>query len=462
METVRLRSSPWARYGPPALIGTVYLALALCYSLMTKAWEANDELDHATYVEYIVRHGSLPLIGAANGHESHQPPLYYLLVAGWQKLLGIPAFTPSAVTNPRLAAQSAASNRFLELLHNYTPLQHQHAVYLHELRLVSVLCGLATVLLSYGCGRAVFAHRGAAVAVALSVALWPKQLVVDAAVTNDSLVITLCTAGMYIFLLSEQARRKGQWRRRRWLMVGLGAALGLAAITKYNSGPLAVLLLLLSALPARERPKALLDSARALAALAATSLWWFVRNEVVYGQFLATRATMAYLRAWLPPLVVPVTSANFVGRFFVFVPENLYRSTWYDGGWNQFVLPGWMNAALWAFAALSLALGALALVGVRPGGKPSLRAGPLSMVGVAGSVVAAIVAVLIIADSTTQAEGRVAFVGLAGFVVLLVAGVEFGRSNKPWLRAAPFAWPAVLLAANAYVFYEYLVPLRGL
>ena len=74
------------------LISGVYLALALPYSLLTRAWEANDELDHATYIEYIVRHGGLPRISALNGHESHQPPLYYLLAAGWQKLLGIPAF----------------------------------------------------------------------------------------------------------------------------------------------------------------------------------------------------------------------------------------------------------------------------------------------------------------------------------------------------------------------------------
>jgi hypothetical protein len=56
----------------------------------------------------------------------------------------------------------------------------------------------------------------------------------------------------------------------------------------------------------------------------------------------------------------------------------------------------------------------------------------------------------------------VAFVGLVGFALLLVLGTDFGRHRGPWLRAAVFTWPVALLGVNAYVFCEYLVPLRGL
>ncbi len=328
------------------LLSGVYLALALPYSLLTRAWEANDELDHATYIEYIVRHGALPRISGLNGHESHQPPLYYLLAAAWQKLLRIPAFTPSAVPNPDVAAQSNAGRRFLELLHDYTPAQHQDAVYLHELRLLSVLLGLATVLLSYGCARLVFARREAALSAGLLVALLPKQLVVDSVVSNDSLVITLCALALFIYLLSEKARQENDRRRRRWLMLALGITLGLAATTKLNSLPLAALLLCLSAVPGLQRRGLLADSALAVAGALAASLWWFVRNKVLYGQFLASRATLAYLKAWLPPLVVPVSWTN-TSRFLHFVPSQLFRSVWYDGGWNQFDLPKWMNFFLW-------------------------------------------------------------------------------------------------------------------
>jgi 4-amino-4-deoxy-L-arabinose transferase-like glycosyltransferase len=445
----------------PLLLSGVYLALALPYSLLTRAWEANDELDHATYIEYVVRHGALPRISALNGHESHQPPLYYLLTAAWQKVLGIPAFTPSGVPNPDVAAESNAGRRFLELLHNYTPAQHQDAVYLHELRLLSVLLGLATVLLSYGCARLVFARAEAALSVGLLVALLPKQLVVDSVVTNDTLVITLCALALFIFLLSEKARRESQEPRRRWLMVGLGITLGLAAITKLNSLPLAGLLLCLTAVPALRRWRLLADSVLAVAGALAASLWWFVLNKALYGQFLASRATLAYLKAWLPPLVVPVSWTN-TGRFLHFVPSQLFRSVWYDGGWNQFDLPRWMNVLLWFLAALSMISAAVMLRAKRWRGALRPSVSGLALWGIAGALLAGIAAVLIIAQTTTQAEGRVGFVGLVGFAILLVLGTAPGTTQNRLARAAVFAWPAALVAVNIYVFSNYLVPLGGL
>ena len=462
----------WRRPGcvVPLFLSAVYLAAALPYSLLTRAWEANDELDHTRYIEYIVAHGALPRISVANGHESHQPPLYYLMAAGWQKLLGVPAFTPSATANPRIAAEDG-TGRFLELLHNYTPVQHRDAVYLHEIRLLSVLFGLATVLVAYGCARMLLTRASAALATGLVVALFPKQLVVDSVVTNDSLVITLCALALFLFLQSEKARREGGSRRRAWLVLAMGTALGLAAITKYNSLPVAGLLLVLTAIPAVRQTKAgagrglvgrgLVAPGLAGTGFLATSLWWFIRNKVLYGQFLASRASLAYLRAWLAPLVVPVPWTN-THRFLHFVPAQLFRSTWYDGGWNQFALPKWMSAGLWALAAVSIVSAGAAFRRRATSGSFSPWVSGPALWATVGSVLAGIAAVLIIAKTTTQAEGRVAFVGLVGFALLLVVGTDAGRARGSLARAAVFAWPAMLLGVNVYVAYSYLVPFRGL
>ena len=202
----------WARgnWSAVLLLTAVYLVAALPYSLLTRAWEPNDEIDHALYVEYIISHGSLPRIGLVNGVESHQPPLYYLLVAGWQELLRIPAFVPAPTPNPDAPA-SGRPGRYLIFSDRYTALQHQDAVYLHELRLVSVLLGLATVLLSYGCARLVLSRPLAALSAGLLVALLPKQLVVDSTLTNDAPVITLSALALFIFLLSERLADKVGW-----------------------------------------------------------------------------------------------------------------------------------------------------------------------------------------------------------------------------------------------------------
>ncbi len=86
----------------------------------------------------------------------------------------------------------------------------------------------------------------------------------------------------------------------------------------------------------------------------------------------------------------------------------------------------------------------------------------LALCGIAGAVLAGIAAVLIIAQTTTQAEGRVAFVGLVGFAILLVLGTAPGATRSRLAQGLVFAWPAILVAVNIYVFSNYLVPLGGL
>ena len=274
-------------------------------------------------------------------------------------------------------------------------------------------------------------------------------------------VIALSVLALFLFLWAEKARQRGLTARRSWLVLGSGVALGLAAITKYNSLPLAFLLLLLSALPGVRRPKLLLDTLLAAGGFLGVSAWWFARNRILYGQLLASRATLAYLKAWLPPLVRPVSWTN-VQRFFHFVPSHLFESVWYDGGWNQFILPTWMNATLWVGAAVSTisTVVTLALRRKRTSVLPS--ASTLAISAALGSVLAGLAAVVIVAQTTAQAEGRVGFVALAGFAVMLVLGTELGHRRQGWAAMLVFAWPSALLAVNIYVVANVLVPYRGL
>lgn len=448
------------------LLSIVYLAVALPYCLLTPAWEPNDELYHAMYVEHIVAHGPFPRIGLANGIESHQPPLYYLMAAAWQWLLHIPAFVPSASPVPG-APPRLAPGPFLTYSHHYTPVQHLNAIYVHELRLLSLCLGLVTVLVAYGCARLVFVRARSALAAGLTVALLPKQLVVDTALTNDSLVITLSALAFFLFLLAERARRQSRPGRRRWLMGGLGVALGLAALAKFNSLPLAAALLALAAFPAlapgprRWRTGLVVDSLISVAGFLAVAAWWFIRNHHLYGDFLASRATEAYLRRFGYGLVAPVPWDS-AARFLHFVPSHLYHSLWYDGSGNQWLLPNWMNNVLWALAAFS-GLSALVAALARRRRLATLQpVGPLSASALVACVLAGLAAVVIIAKTTTQAEGRIAFVGLGAFAIILVLGTDFAPGRTTLARVGVFSWPVVLALVNVYVFVTYIIPFSAL
>lgn len=448
-----------------ALLTGIYVTFSVTYSVLTPAWEPNDELDHALYVEHIVAHGTLPRIALANGIESHQPPLYYLLVAAWQKLLGIPAFTPSASPVPG-APPRLAPGRFYTYSHQYTALQHRNAYFLHELRAVSVVLGLVTVLASYGCARMVLRRPRSALCAGLTVALWPKQLVVDSALTNDSLVICLCSLALLLFLASESARRRGDDRQRRWALAGLGAVLGLAALAKFNSLPLAVVLLVLSAWPVvrpgKGRRSALtLDVVIALLLAGALASWWFVRNRELYGQFLASRASEDYLKQFGYGLISPVAWTN-TGRLLHFVPSHLYHSFWYDGSGNQWLLPNWMNNALWVLAGLSALSVVAALVRRNRASPPWQPIGILAGASLALAIVAGLAAVVIIAQTTTQAEGRIALVAISSFATVLVMGTDLGAVRGRSASLAVGLWPAVMFAVNVYVIATYVVPMRAL
>src|SRR6266542_118437 len=65
------------------VILTVHAVLTIIYSLTTPLWDSFDEPGHYSYARYIAIHHALPPLGAqlSETNESHQPPLYYILVA---------------------------------------------------------------------------------------------------------------------------------------------------------------------------------------------------------------------------------------------------------------------------------------------------------------------------------------------------------------------------------------------
>jgi Dolichyl-phosphate-mannose-protein mannosyltransferase len=457
-ERVR-RTFPTTRWSLIILV-LVYIPMALTYSFLTRAYEADDEPAHVKYIEYIVGNDALPRIAVANGLESHQPPLYYALEAGWQRLLGIPAFTP-VVTGAKITNLDFDS---LFYSHDYTPTEHANAVHVHELRILSVVFGLGTVLLTYAAAKVIGMREWWALACGLFPALWPKALVAASTVTNDALVTPLCALALVLFLLSERAAMQGRLGHRRLDLAAMGAALGAAAITKFDSLPIAAVLLglaLVSSLTEMRRTNAraavslLFDVVLAVIAFLGVSGWWFVRNHHLYGQFLATNASEQYLKAFL---LRPIPwSSNLL---FSAYPKTALYFSW----WNQpdLMLPSWLNHALAVPAVLCLLLGAWAVVRHRRW--VSERLGTVAAISLLGCVVAGLLAMLIILKDTSLADVRDAFGALAAIAILLTVGsvrILTRASSRLEMVGVAF-WPVVLFALDLYVLIRFLIPLGGL
>src|SRR5204862_6742866 len=146
MPTIKARIEIWRERGlvkAGLAVCAMYLAFASAFTLLTPAWENNDERDHVKYIEYVDEHGTPPRIVLENGIESHQPPLYYYLEAGWQRLLGLGTFAvDSPPPSPTLFSPTGPP---WALSHAYTPRQPSQAVGVPDLRLVSLLVRLAAL-----------------------------------------------------------------------------------------------------------------------------------------------------------------------------------------------------------------------------------------------------------------------------------------------------------------------------
>ena len=428
-----------------------YVLITVAYGRLVPAFEANDEIDHVANIEFILQERRLYPLRVENWHETHQPPLYYVLGAVWQRLLGIPAFKPVAPT--RTTGSMSAPTLQLAYVHStYTEEQRTAAVAVYKLRLFSTLCGLGTVLFTYAAAFGLTQRAELAAASAGFVAFLPKFTVISAAVSNDSLVVMLCSLGLALALLHRSAT--GRPLLRAAVSFALGLAGGAALITKLNSLPvfcfLLASLLILPGYSIGERARSL---GLSLAGWLASSGWWLAQNFASGKGLLGQKGVNSWLNEQLPGLIARVSWTD-QERFLNYLPSQLFQSIWYNGGWNQFILPFAINlvfslvAALCCFAALTALLR----------GGAFIRKRDPNILLLMGCCLMALAAVYIIGRTTTQGEGRVAYPGLSAFAILAVLGGAelFSPANRARMSLA--IWPILLLALNGYVFLRFVIP----
>jgi len=339
-------------------IPLVFLALGLVYGLVIPPFENLDEIEHFGVIRYIADTGRLPVHGtpaAKTYHyrqEASQPPLYYLLSAGWVRLLGLRADDAEAYLrfNPRVACGPGAAflydNRAI-LYHNphLDRFPWSGALrMLHLLRFWSTLPQVLTVVGTYALARRALPGRPAIHLLATAiVAFNPQFLFVASGVNNDNLVIPLATWSLYLVLCLWQ---EGLSVRRAF---GLGFLIGLAGLSKLSGWlllPLALGVILLRALRPLRREHdcssskighwvighwSLVIGHSLLVILPALALsgWWFWRNWRLYGDPTAL-APMLQLVGLRESPIYPWSGAGLMFRsFWGQIPCSFYPAGFY-------------------------------------------------------------------------------------------------------------------------------------
>ena len=409
----------------------VFVILETIIAIKTPAYESADEPGHVQNIQTLLQghwYGMKlpcqlnPHIGLlqCSGDEAQQAPLYYILFAGWQWLIGKPALPPfnhfHVVINPAFFLGSSG----IFLHHPQAQLD-----FLLWLRLPNIGLGVLTIITIFFSIRLITMDRWTPLVAASFVAFLPRMMFLWPFVTNDNLVNLGGAVFLYLclrFILKPRLQGIGL----------IGVVMGMLVITKTSTLPLVIVVIGLALLGTtwKRRFEFL---AVGLGGALLVSGWYLVQNMVRYGDPLARRATAHYLTVLGAP-GAPSGQLHGIPEFlkfvFVQVPQRFNNTFWYLSGWNQFHWTWWVN--------LLFTCGLIAsLVGLI--GRHVDRKILLTLISIWIAAALCVWGVALQAYNVPTAGGwqaRYAFVGIGALAGLVSLGVERWKTSLRFLLPA--------------------------
>ena len=326
----------------------MYAILAVAYSWSVPAWEAPDEIAHFKFIKQLRQTSQLPVQTLGQLGEAHQPPLYYVLAT----IASLPADIYGDIGafrgNPQFIWAGQGGNDVNVALHSSAetfPFRQQ-ALALHLARATSILMGLGTVALTIKIGWFIFPDRlGIGLLAATIVAFNPQFLFISSVLSNDNLLIFVVTGASWQTL--QAAQKPDKWYM--WLFVGLWLA---AAMLTKLSGAAIVLSVGIFLIGFAFHKRSIQFLIRSSVVIGITMLlisgWWFVRNQILYGDPLGINIFEQIYAANVrqAPLLW-----HDIQHFFT----TQFRSYWGIFGWMNLPSPDWFFMAVRGLLFISIA-----------------------------------------------------------------------------------------------------------
>lgn len=321
----------------------LFLATGLLYGIIPPMLEKVDEEGHYEYLLYIWRHWSLPPLTPQA--EYKQPPLYYLVTAVLTG--GLPGKDVNLSDwrlNPYVA-HSVPGHR-----------NDNRNVFLHPpymtpaflgARMVSLLFGLGTLLLTYRFVRILVPSRPLlAIATTAIASFHPQFLYMTTAAHNDSGIIFCST--LVLFLLARYIQQPGD---EALTLVLLGGALGFAILAKVSGLLLIPLTLTVLTVHTKRWVKGLRSSAIVLTVAFLIGGWWYLRNGILFGDPLTIESHIAGN---------PIQRDRQISEIFTYDLPSIEYTFWANIS-RSFVGPLPLDRLLIIWGRISLMAGLIAL-----------------------------------------------------------------------------------------------------
>lgn len=337
-----------------AAILLAFFVLALAGSAINPLHEATDELRHYRFVRHLAVRHTLPVQGEEGCRmQSHHPPLFYALGAlatAWIDTGRDLCYAPPQ--NPFWAYRywevgRDNKNQYLHGLDEAFP-WHGEALAAHLIRALNVLIGAGVVVVTWALGCTIWPRRPfLALGAAAFVAFNPMFVYMAGAINND---VIAALSGSAVTLACARLLGDERGLSRRW-GVTLGILYGLALMCKFNLAVIAALIgVVVTWVAWRRRQWRMWWQAAALILLLTGLLagWWFLRNQVLYGESTGFRRLT---ELW--------GVRNPTNSFGLAVSELPYAwtSLWGRFGYGQIPLPETIYRGLrWVAAVAGLGL----------------------------------------------------------------------------------------------------------
>lgn len=465
-------TGPLRRHPPLAAVLAAFILLAAIYSIVNPLYEGTDELRHFRFVRVLADTGKLPIQGQEpKRSQSHHPPLYYAVSAiatFWIPYQGEPYLARPG--NPYWGFQywqvgTDNKNMYLHGPDEDFPWSGA-ALSAHVARLVNVLFGALTVVFTAAIMLTVFPHRpGLAYGAAGVLAFNPMFLYMSGAINND---VAAAAAGAAVTWACCRLVLDGLNDRAS---IALGIGFGLSLMAKFNLAfflpviELVVLYRTLCPVPhptedrPQKRPAAFLRANLIILGLSAVIAgWWFVRNQVLYGDPTGFNA-VTELWGVRDPL-------ESFGLAWSEIP-NAWSSLWGRFGYGQIPLPGWVYRIIEWAAVLGVAGSVLGIIQAAAGKKPKNETVAATQLLLLFLIVVSTFGVLFsyMLVSPAGSMGRFFFPGLPAFAGLLfygwtaLAGFIPLRPAVRSRRIHLYAITTIMMAAFAiWALTQYLAP----
>lgn len=397
-----------------------------------------DELQHIVYVARVASGEGIPKLEVGDPkidyyYQSHQPPLYYALAAGWMKIGagGLAGFAPYIAShNGGEVLNLLKGRKWSEIGLTYDQVQSQGRF----LRILNGLVGASTVIAVFYLGAFGLRSPVAGVGGAILAALLPMNVALSGAVSNDPLLFMLIA--WVCALLAREITEGACWKR----MLFIGLLTGLAFLTKTTALALVPVWLAawwFSARPEEGRWSLKVFAPGLILALVIGGAWW-MRNISVYGEPFVLKTFNEAFQGRSP------LAKDLIGR----VGAGAYWNAVATLTANSFVgVFSYMDIFLGEiFYRITLALIALGLLGAAFARRQGVLESP-GAARLAGVLLLVVVALFVQFNlGFYQAQARYLLPAIAGIGALFGLGVAATGKAAPRVLIGIAAWFIVLNA----------------